>query len=208
MHALKPDELWCRSFEAAVPDCDSHEDAAVLEVKESAELQFCAMCRLFGSTKLASRFKITDAVQTGRPKEPVRRDGVGIDRDTETARDQIKYDFETLEPGDDLNDFQFTMQLENVEDPEKALFYAMLVEFCNGVDVGGKRSRGLGRVKLRSDYKVRYFDPDRQYPLERYLEKGKLCELAREAFEADLRAAFLRYTARGQGGIYVTPRVA
>ena len=43
----------------------------------------CDTCKLFGAPLLASRLRISDASLTGKTKVFI-RDGVGIDRDTET----------------------------------------------------------------------------------------------------------------------------
>jgi CRISPR-associated RAMP protein (TIGR02581 family) len=201
-HAIRPGQGYCISFQTPDGACDTRiDDSRHLETKANQHtLQFCPMCRFFGSTAIASRFKITDAVQfAGKLKEPVRRDGVGIDRDTETARDQIKYDFETLEPG---CGFEITMQVENAGDQDKAILYMLLVEMKNGVDVGGKRSRGLGRIVLQPGYAVQYFDEDGDYKLLSYLREGTLKTQDAGAFEGDLRAAFDRFTAPGMEGLH------
>jgi CRISPR-associated RAMP protein (TIGR02581 family) len=212
MVAVRPNEEFCIALEdvskaeKASRRCSSHQPPEELDGKKEYQLSFCPICRLFGSTAIASRLKISDALQTGlKPKEPVRRDGVGIDRDTETTRDQIKYDFEVLEPGPA---FRVMLQVENAGETDRALLHMMLVEFKNGVDVGGKRSRGLGRVVLEPDYKVRYFDEDGEYKLGHYLENGGLSEMEPVTFDANLKAAFRHYVEAGQGGTYVAARVA
>ena len=144
-------------------------------------------------------------MQIGKAKEPVLRDGVGIDRDTETAADQIKFNFEVLEPGPA---FQFKLQVENVGDSDKALLLMMLVELKRGVDVGGKRSRGLGRIALEPDYRVQYFDQEGDFTLTKYLKEDKLGGIETSVFEADLRAAFERFIEEGKGGKHVAARVA
>lgn len=206
MHAVRPDaNIFCVSLETAKPECNSSFDAEELDRTPREDLHFCPMCRFFGSTSIASRLKVGDAVQIGKAKEPVLRDGVGIDRDTETAADQIKFDFEVLEPGPA---FQFKLQVENVGDSDKALLLMMLVELKRGVDVGGKRSRGLGRVALEPDYRVHYFDQKGHFTLTKYLELGQPGEMETSVFEADLRAAFARFIEEGQGGKHVAARVA
>ena len=210
MHAVKPGENYCVTFCSVAPGCDSDPriEAERLEARAAeGKLQFCPMCQFFGSTAIASRFKIADAIQTaGKPKSSVRRDGVGIDRDTETARDQIKYDFEVLEPE---CDFRVTLQVENIEDSDKAILYMLLVELKNGIDVGGKRSRGLGRVVLNPEYNVQYFDEDGDHDLSAYLTSGDLKAMTCQDFEEDLKAAFNRFTRRKGGGAqHVAVRVA
>jgi CRISPR-associated RAMP protein (TIGR02581 family) len=129
--------------------------------------RICPVCQLFGSTLMAARLKINDATLREAPRaELVKRDGVGINRDTETAHPGIKYDFEVLEPP---AEFDFSLQVDNATREDFALLYILIQELHNGIEVGGKRSRGMGTVRLQAGYKVEYFDSDRGYPLRRYL---------------------------------------
>ncbi len=152
---------------------------------DNGQLRLCPVCALFGSTLMAAKLKISDGVQTGTPRKPERRDGVGIDRDTETAREKIKYDFEVLNPE---ARFEFRMQLENAGDSDFGLLYILLKELEHGLDVGGKKSRGLGRVKL-DGYRVEYFDESGDRGLVGFLEKG-YSEMTAAEFEAKLKTAF------------------
>jgi len=144
--------------------------------------KLCPVCQLFGSTIMAARLKVTDA-RLKHDQEPVRRDGVGIDRDTETAAEQIKYDFEVLDRG---CEFDFSLHLENADDNDLALLYILLKELEQGMDVGGKKSRGLGRVIL-TDYSVEYFDE--RWDLAKFLTEG-LAKEEKGAFEKRLRGKF------------------
>ena len=181
MHLFLEEGTYCQNFDEA-KDCASVKD------KSKRGKEFCPICQFFGSLQLASRFKVSDAVQTvERPAQPVRRDGVGIDRDTETARDQIKFDFEVLERG---TGFEFTMQVENAGQTDFAILHLLVMELKNGVDVGGKRSRGLGQVVMESDYEVRYFDQEGAYSLMDYLTEGKLETMKTIPFEDKLRGSF------------------
>ena len=178
---------------AAACDAGSQKRREELESLTSAELdraknslRFCPVCRLFGSTLMASRLKVGDAFpQEGDSGQPNRRDGVGIDRDTGTAKDKIKFDFEALEQ---RCDFQFTVQLENAEPSDLGLLYVALKEMEHGFDVGGKRSRGLGRVKLKG-YGVEFFDPDHGHDLRSFLERG-LAPMDQTTFEGWLQRGF------------------
>jgi len=156
--------------------------------KERGKIRFCDICDLFGSTLMASRLKVSDAVPTGSDHSkfvPVKRDGVGIDRDTETARDKLKFDYEVLERG---CDFRFSIHLENSESRHLALLYIALKELEHGIEVGGRRARGLGRVKL-SRYEVEYFDANREYTLLDFLDKG-FATASKQQFEEWLKGAF------------------
>jgi len=78
------------------------------------------------------------------------RDGVAIDRDTETAAEGLKYDFEAVPSG---VGFRFEMVIENASDAELGLALLGLREFEMGnVALGGAASRGLGSVKLALDW--------------------------------------------------------
>ncbi|MBI3684328.1 MAG: hypothetical protein HY235_28475, partial [Acidobacteria bacterium] len=79
--------LWpgqqCVNFEA-LSTCASDSESEQVErsLAENEAVSFCDVCKFFGSTNLAARFKVSDAVLVGGGRDPVRRDGVGIDRDT------------------------------------------------------------------------------------------------------------------------------
>jgi len=189
----------CTLFQPGVPGCDAgnQERRKELEGLTSRELDerkgtlhFCPVCGLFGSTLLASRLKVTDAVfPKGSSRTPSRRDGVGIDRDTGAAKEKIKYDFEVLERG---CQFEFSIQLENAEPNDFGLLYIAVKEMEQGFDVGGKRSRGLGRVKL-TGYTVQFFDqvPERGHDLRAFLDRG-MASADKSKFEGWLKEGFTR----------------
>jgi len=145
------------------------EDA--LNRKLFQENGLCDICRLFGSPLLASKLRVSDC----RPVSKAvleKRDGVGIDRDTETAREKIKFDFEALEQSTELS---LRLEIENARDEDFALLAILLSEMQHsGICVGGKKSRGLGRCQLKSDFSVSCFDSKRGFPLKEFLKTGKL----------------------------------
>lgn len=103
---------------------------------------------LFGSPWLAGKVQIRDlTVQEGNWfGQYQERDGVAIDRDTETAADKRKYDFQVVPAG---TIFDFKAAAENLEDAELGLLMLGLTQFENEmIPLGGGRSRGLGVVKL------------------------------------------------------------
>lgn len=110
--------------------------------------QSCDICRLFGSPWLASHVMIEDLFinpewWVGRVEL---RDGVGIDRDTETARQGIKYDFEVVPAS---TRFDLEIIVENADDALLGLLLIGLRELEQGrVALGGKTTRGLGNVRL------------------------------------------------------------
>lgn len=120
----------------------------------------CDTCRTFGSTHLASVTLFQDApiseIWRNLPEVPTQiRDGVGIDRDSERARDGIKYDFEVVPP---QTSFDFALTLENPSERDLGLIALGLQEFISGmIPLGGIRSRGLGRCHL-AEVKVESVD--------------------------------------------------
>ena len=108
----------------------------------------CDTCRLFGSPFAAARLNVNDLYM---PKEDWSgiiqiRDGVAIDRDSEKARDRLKYDFEVVPAS---TAFDLEIVLENATPKDVQLVCVGLSEFVHGFGViGGKRSRGLGACRL------------------------------------------------------------
>ena len=119
----------------------------------------CDTCRLFGSPFAAAHLNVNDLYM---PKEVWNgiiqtRDGVAIDRDSEKARDRLKYDFEVVPAS---ATFDLEIVLENASPKDLQLICVGLSEFVHGFGVvGGKRSRGLG-VCLLDDLKVSALELD------------------------------------------------
>jgi CRISPR-associated RAMP protein (TIGR02581 family) len=108
----------------------------------------CPVCRLFGSSYMAGKLKIKDMpVKQGWHPDFLRiRDGVVIDRDSRTARDRGKYDFETVSPG---VTFALEIMGDNLEPAEKGMLVVALRLISQGyASLGGNVSRGTGRVKI------------------------------------------------------------
>lgn len=104
--------------------------------------------RLFGSPWLASKFQVQDLlVQKGSWfGQYQERDGVAIDRDTETASNGKLYNFQVVPPG---TPFDLKIVVENAEDWELGLLMLGLRQFeQEQIPLGGGRSRGLGVVGL------------------------------------------------------------
>ena len=106
---------------------------------------------LFGTPWMASKFQVRDlTVQPdawfGQYQE---RDGVAIDRDTETAADGKLYDYQVVPAA---TPFDFKAVVENAHDWELGLLTIGLHQFeTEQIPLGGGRSRGLGVVKLEID---------------------------------------------------------
>lgn len=127
---------------------------------------------LFGSPWIASKFQVRDLTVLpetwfGQYQE---RDGVAIERDTETAAEGKLYDFQVVPA---QTQFEFKAVVENAEEWELGLLMIGLHQFeTEQIPLGGGRSRGLGVVKLDID-KMLWFDypPDQPEKLLNYLKK-------------------------------------
>lgn len=105
---------------------------------------------LFGSPWLSSKFQVRDLTVYqpddywfGQYQE---RDGVSIDRDTETAAEGKLYDFQVVPAG---TPFEFKAVVENAEEWELGMLMIGLHQFeTEQIPLGGGRSRGLGVVRL------------------------------------------------------------
>ena len=137
---------------------DQLRDGKEAEVLAKLEKGLCDVCRLFGSPLFASRLLIEDACPDGG-EAPARktmiRDGVGIDRDTGTAAENVKFDFEVLETGPL---FSFRMQVENMTATDRKLVRLVLGLLRQGLFVGGKRAAGLGKIRLAGAPRVTGFE--------------------------------------------------
>jgi CRISPR-associated RAMP protein (TIGR02581 family) len=124
----------------------------LLELTDKASL-------LFGSPWLAGKLQIRDlTVQDGNWfGQYQERDGVAIDRDTETAADKRKYEFQVVPAG---TIFDFKAVAENITEAELGLLMLGLTQFENEmIPLGGGRSRGLGVVRLALD-EIIWVHPD------------------------------------------------
>jgi CRISPR-associated RAMP protein (TIGR02581 family) len=128
--------------------------------------------RLFGAPWLSSKFQVRDL--TVKPDawfgQYQERDGVAIDRDTETAANGKLYDFQVVPAG---TPFEFRVIVENAKDCELGLLMIGLHQFeTEQIPLGGGRSRGLGVVRLNID-DVWWIDypEDKPQELITYLQK-------------------------------------
>jgi CRISPR/Cas system CSM-associated protein Csm3 (group 7 of RAMP superfamily) len=153
------------------------------------EVLLCETCKTFGSVHLVSAAFFHDLPVDGIWYDAFQvRDGVGIDRDSERAREQVKYDFEVVPP---QTAFRFALTLENPRDRDLQLVALGLQEFVQGmVAIGGIRSRGLGRCHLK-DLKVTYVDFTQDQTRQDYLVTGKMSEQDESSFIAGHMAALL-----------------
>ena len=109
--------------------------------------KLCDTCLLFGSLFLSSKILFDDLYPIDPADTVVQvRDGVAIDRDSEKAVDRLKYDYEVV-PSTQV--FDFNLLLEEPNPIDLGLTCIGLSEYLAGFgQIGGKRSRGLGRCRL------------------------------------------------------------
>jgi CRISPR-associated RAMP protein (TIGR02581 family) len=128
--------------------------------------------RLFGSPWIASKFQVRDLTVFSKTwfGQYQERDGVAIDRDTETASDGKLYDFQVVPAG---TPFEFKAVVENAEDWELGLLMIGLHQFeSEQIPLGGGRSRGLGVVRLEvSDVWWMDYPEDKPDELLAYLKR-------------------------------------
>lgn len=105
----------------------------------------CKVCHLFGSSFEGSRIFFSDGTLISWSDVTQIRDGVVIDRDTETARPKLKFDYEVVPSG---ASYTILIELENPDENDKALVALGLQSWQTGVLIGGNTSRGLGRALL------------------------------------------------------------
>jgi CRISPR-associated RAMP protein (TIGR02581 family) len=138
--------------------------------------------QLFGSPWVASKFQVRDLTILpdawfGQYQE---RDGVAIDRDTETAADGKLYDYQVVPAG---TPFEFKAVVENAERSELGFWELGLLMIgihqfeTEQIPLGGGRSRGLGVVRLDIE-KTQWFDsednPERLLTYLQHLVKGEM----------------------------------
>jgi CRISPR-associated RAMP protein (TIGR02581 family) len=152
---IDPDEMSALKEKYQAPTERRFLDAALLE-------RTCVACKTFGAQWLASPVQIRDMdvdtqfLSDNRFSLYELRNGVAIDRDTETASQQALYNFEVIPAG---VRFKFKVLVENAEPYQLGLFFLALGAFEQGhLTLGGASSRGLGGVKLW--WTGNYFDMD------------------------------------------------
>jgi CRISPR-associated RAMP protein (TIGR02581 family) len=111
----------------------------------------CWICQAFGSSWIASKLRFSDVTLSSPwvPELLAVRDGVAIDRESETAAAGLKFDFEVVPPG---TLFQVNILAEN-PDPRELGILMLAMELLNDgfALLGGDTSRGLGRVRFSLD---------------------------------------------------------
>lgn len=140
---------------AGVNDCFPTDDNPCIKDKEKWKDKdyvlenTCPICRVFGSSYIGSKLKIKDMPVDEKLWHEAFlrvRDGIVIDRESRTAKDKGKYDFETVSPGIKFN---LEMVGDNLTDEEKGMLFTALDLISQGFGaLGGNVSRGTGRIKI------------------------------------------------------------
>jgi CRISPR-associated RAMP protein (TIGR02581 family) len=145
------------------------------EVSDETLADLCHTCVLFGSPFMAAKVRFSDlpvipATWAGITEV---RDGVGIDRDSERAVAQIKYDYEVV-PSETEFDFRLVLENPDAERRELGLVAVGLRELEAGmIPIGGIRTRGLGRCRL-ADLAVYHLQFNNPAKFKAYLKGGRL----------------------------------
>lgn len=130
------------------------------DVSDLIDEGICPACQLFGSTFRASKIIIHDSYFSGLEGTSAHttvRHSVAIDRETGTAKEGAKYDYEVVDAD---QTFHFKIEGENMSLQDEKLLMIALNELSLGhIQVGGKSSRGLGVVRLE-DLKVHKYNFD------------------------------------------------
>lgn len=129
-------------------DASAPEASGVAATAGTLPAATCWVCRLFGAPWLASRVQVADlaiipATWVGQFQV---REGIAVDRDTDTGRRALGNDYEVVPAG-----AEFACRLRADTDEPRLL--GMLALGLRALEaghlaLGGGRSRGLGRVAL------------------------------------------------------------
>jgi len=167
--ALDPSELISREITEHVKTLkEIHKDNDQV-LTDALDAITDEVSKVFGTPWQASKFQVQDLTVKedtwfGQYQE---RDGVAIDRDTETASDGKLYDFQVVPAG---TPFKFKAVVENAEPWELGLLMVGLHQFeAQQIPLGGGTSRGLGVVSLELDEMI-WVNPDDSEALVKYLE--------------------------------------
>ena len=119
--------------------------------------------KLFGTTVMAGKVKIADALPLYEQTSTEVRNGVAIDRDTRTAVGGALFDTEVVPSG---TVFKFMASAENLAPDEADMFGKLLEYFAEGnITVGGRSRAGLGLIELTEIYVKAYRMSDNGFPI-------------------------------------------
>lgn len=100
---------------------------------------------------------ISDMLPEGNPKLDI-RDGVRINRKTQTAEEGAKFDYEIIDRGAVFN-FSFEINLNGENDDFKKSMLSTIIKLLQEqrIRIGGRTNNGFGKIKLE-DIKIHEFD--------------------------------------------------
>ena len=96
-------------------------------------------------SSMSGRIHISDMKILSKIDKSIKRDGIKIDRNTGATEKGGKFDYDILPPG---TEFEFIIELDNVEDYQFDLIKLSLIDILEGDLFGGKLSRGIGKCQL------------------------------------------------------------
>jgi CRISPR-associated RAMP protein (TIGR02581 family) len=152
--------------------------------KEQAEELYngsCEVCRLFGGRYFAGKLHFKDCSYAGdAPCQFEKRDGVGIDRETGAAKKNAKYDYEIIPKG---TCFDFEIIAENLDAEQESYLDFIIRLLCGeGISdgdylaIGGKTTRGLGRIALNGFTKEKITPDELKNRVEQLMKSRIACE--------------------------------
>lgn len=140
-------QVNCNSIIKEIKESKTSSNLSQKELAEKIYENSCFTCKLFGNKYMSGRVIIRDMNCLDEEIITERRDGVGIDRDSNTAYRGAKYGYEIV-PSDTRFDFYLTG--ENLDEKEKKLVEFLIRLLEEGeISIGGKTSSGLGQIELK-----------------------------------------------------------
>ena len=127
-------------------------------------------------SSMSGRIHISDMKILSKFDKSIKRDGIKIDRNTGATEKGGKFDYDILPPA---TEFEFVMELDNVEDYQLDLVKLALIDILEGDLFGGKISRGIGKCKLILN-EVEFIDAKNKQDLENYIFKKDMRKIVSE----------------------------
>ncbi len=121
-------------------------------------------------SSMSGKIHISDMKILSKFNKSIKRDGIKIDRNTGATEKGGKFDYDILPPE---TEFEFIMELDNVEDYQLDLIKIALIDILEGDLFGGKISRGIGKCKLILN-EVEFIDAKNKQDLENYILKKEM----------------------------------
>jgi CRISPR-associated RAMP protein (TIGR02581 family) len=141
----------------------------------------CLVCRIFGGPTIASHIKVFDAFPQKSLTEI--RKCVSIDRITGGQHPGRLFDVEYVVPN---SEFSLKMEVENIDimdnsDESKVIRYLLKKMINEGIQLGAKKSIGLGVLKVES------FDVSKYYLKDGELQKEDMKERLNEFLRGEVK---------------------